>query len=527
MVIAKDEDSQQLERVYTSGSLPSFKDECIDPFALPYDKVKKFNGLAKDFVKKANQRMTRQANSPTFSIQVDRNSGSTRLEPEALLGYNYLDCVVPKENLEYLARLFDISAANHSAINAKVDNIVGLGYDWIESSQTKAAKRKLRSDSGMNKLDAALAKAKQELQSWLDDLNQEDTFDEILRKVWRDYESTGNAYIEIGRDKKGRIGYIGHVSSIHVRIRASRDGFIQIIGNEAVYFRNFGQDTVNPIGGDDNPNELIHFKKYSPTSSYYGVPDIIPALSALAGNEFAAKYNLDYFENKAIPRYVIVAKGGRLSPASVKQLVEFFETGLRGKHHRSIYVPVPDENTEIKFEAIEASTQDSSFNEYTEANHATIFMAHRTPKTRAGVLGAGSGGLAASRDADKIFKESVCRPEQAIIEKKLNRLFKEITDMFVFKLNELSLTDEDQQSQINERYVKMQVKVPDEIRTALSLPPRPDGKGGEPWQASAQQNADQKAQQQQSRARDSARSAGSSDKVGEGRNEQGAGRKTP
>src|SRR5688500_11182640 len=217
----------------------------------------------------------------------------------------------------------------------------------MESPETKAAKRKLRSESGLQRLDSTLSKAKHELQLWLDNLNQEDTFDEVLRKVWRDYEATGNAYMEIGRDKKGRIGYVGHVSSIYVRVRATRDGFVKIIGNEAIYFRNFGQKNSNPIGGDANPNELIHFKKYSPTSSYYGVPDILPALSALAGNEFASKYNLDYFENKAIPRYVIMAKGGRLSPSSIKQLVEFFETGVRGKHHRSIYITVTDENTEI------------------------------------------------------------------------------------------------------------------------------------------------------------------------------------
>jgi len=41
--------------------------------------------------------------------------------------------------------------------------------------------------------------------------------------------------------------------------------------------------------------------------------------------------------------------------------------------------------------------------------------------------------------------------------------------MFLFKLNELTLTDEDTQSKIDERYLRMQVLVPNEVRARAGM----------------------------------------------------------
>lgn len=66
-------------------------------------------------------------------------------------------------------------------------------------------------------------------------------------------------------------------------------------------------------------------------------------------------------------------------------------------------------------EPIEAGTQESSFNVYRTSNRDEILMAHRTPINK---IGTPSGiNLAAARDADKTFKEQVCRPSQDILEK--------------------------------------------------------------------------------------------------------------
>jgi len=345
--------------------------------------------------------------------------------------------------------------------------------------------------------------------------------------MWTDYETVGNGYLEIGRKTNGEIGYIGHIPATTIRVRKKRDGFVQVVSNKAVFFRNFGDTrTTDPIGNDSRPNEIVHFKKYTPTNSYYGVPDIIPALTAVVGNEFSARFNLDYFENKAVPRYVIVVKGGNLSPSSESNILEFFQASLKGKNHRTLYVPLPaeEEGKKVSFEMkpVEAGVQDSSFNNYRKGNLNDILMAHRVPISKVSI----SEGipLAAARDADKTFKEQVCRPEQNIADKKIGKIIREVTDVFNFKLNELSLTDEDTQSKIDERYLRMQTILPNEVRARKGMP---GIKGGDKVvDLKPQQAAEAKTQATGNRQRDQQRTGNSTDSASSTntRSEQGAGR---
>jgi len=311
-----------------------------------------------------------------------------------------------------------------------------------------------------------------------------------------------------------------------MRVRRLRDGFVQLLYGKAVFFRNFGdQETVNPIaGGEDRPNEIIHLKKYTPTNNYYGIPDIVAASNAMAGNEFAGKYNLDYFENKAVPRYIITVKGAKLSTESERKLLEFFQVGLKGRNHRSLYVPLPsdtgDSKVEFKMEPIEAGAQESSFNTYRKMNRDEILMAHRTPINK---IGTPEGiSLASARDADKTFKEQVCRPAQDILEKKLNKIILEMTDALEIRFNELALTDEDTQSKIDERYLRMQVITPNEIRIRKGMVPLENG--DDPVQLKPQQQAEIRTQASGNRRRDQERQNNQPDISGEARNEQGVGR---
>jgi capsid portal protein len=244
----------------------------------------------------------------------------------------------------------------------------------------------------------------------------------------------------------------------------------------------------------------------------------------MAGNEFAGKYNLDYFENKAVPRYIITVKGGKLSSESERKLLEFFQVGLRGKNHRSLYIPLPadspDSKTEFKMEPVEAGTQDSSFNTYRKMNRDEILLAHRTPINK---IGTPEGiNLAAARDADKTFKEQVCRPAQDILEKKINRIIGEMTDALEIKFNELALTDEDTMSKIDERYLRMNVITPNEVRIRKGMVPLEGG--DEVVELKPEQQAEIRTQASGNRLRDQERQNNQPDISGEARNEQGAGR---
>ena len=508
--------------VKNSSDLFSFKKEKehADPFGIGIDDLKKVRGLGTNFKRKVNRDFAK-----SFTGK-DGSGTQQNLLQSAVTGYAMFDLVQPVYNLEYLSQIYEVSTYNYAAINAKVANIVGLGYSFMETRKTNDAIDAISDDKQLDRARRKLNKLKQDLQDWLDATNDEDTFTETLIKVYTDLEATGNGYIEIGRTTGGDIGYIGHIPAKTMRVRRLRDGFMQLLYGKAVFFRNFGDsETVNPIGeSEDRPNEIIHLKKYTPMNNYYGIPDIVAAQMSLAGNEFAGRYNLDYFENKAVPRYIITVKGAKLSPESERKLLEFFQVGLKGKNHRSLYIPLPadtqDNKVEFKMEPVEAGAQESSFNIYRQSNRDEILLAHRVPINKIGVPEGVS--LANARDADKTFKEQVCRPAQMRLEKRINSIIEEKTDALKIKFEELTLTDEDTQSQIDERYLRMQVITPNEVRIRKGMIPL-DG-GDDMVDLKGQDAAEQRAQAGNTRQRSQDRQAAAPDIDGEGRNAKGDGR---
>lgn len=514
----EDNDIQEID-IKIGTDFSKNEESYSDPFARPLEKTKKLDGLSTAFKKRIAR--------TDFSkfLRGDGVASTAIVEPFMITGYSILDVVQPPYNIDYLAKIYEISAPHYAAVNAKVSNIVGLGYDFVESEATKERLSDIDDEKSLEKARRKLERMKIAINEWLEATNEEETFVETLSRVWKDYETTGNGYLEIGRKNTGEIGYIGHVPAASMRVRRLRDGFVQIIGNQSVYFRNYGDTaTQNPVTADARPNEIIHFKNYTPTNGYYGVPDIIASKSAMTGNEFAARYNLDYFENKAVPRYIITVKGAKLSNDAERKLLEFFQTGLKGKNHRSLYIPLPADNpdskVEFKMEAVENGIQDSSFNTYRNANRDEILISHRVPINKVGTPQGVS--LANARDADKTFKEQVCRPAQKNIEKRLSKIISEKTDIFILKFNELTLTDEDTQSKIDERYLRMKVVVPNEIRARMGLQGIPGG--DQPVELNAKAAAEQTTQATGNRNRDQQRQSNQPDISGEGRNAQGDGR---
>jgi PBSX family phage portal protein len=511
--------------ISNSSDLFSFSQPVVietDPFKVEGEDLKKVIGLSPAFRRKMSRDLQKSFTG------IEGTGTQQNLLQQAVTGYAMFDLVQPVYNLEYLSKIYEISPYNYAAINAKVANIVGLGYSFVESKKAMEALDNIEDSTQLNRARRKMDRIRQQLEIWLEDVNEEETFVETLVKVYTDLEATGNGFIEIGRTTSGNIGYIGHIPAKTMRVRRLRDGFIQLLYGKAVFFRNFGDmETENPIAGqEDRPNEIIHLKKYTPMNNYYGIPDIVASQNAMAGNEFAGKYNLDYFENKAVPRYIITVKGAKLSTESERKLLEFFQVGLKGKNHRSLYVPLPadssDSKVEFKMEPVEANIQDSSFNNYRKANRDEILLSHRVPINKIGVPEGVS--LASARDADKMFKEQVCRPAQDILEKKLNRIIAEKTDVLILKFNELTLTDEDTQSKIDERYLRMQVITPNEVRIRKGMIPIESG--DEVIQLKPQQAAEQTAQAMNSRARTQERDSNSPDISGEARNPKGEGRVT-
>ena len=488
-----------------------------DPFAQTWGEIKKSDGLS------PNLRRHAARLEKAFTGQDDAKS--KKLDPLDLTGYSLFQIVQPPYNMLYLSQLYDASPYHHSAVNAKVANVIGLGYKFEETFKvTQKVQEVIDDPKKLDKLRSKIEVAREELRGYLESMNSDDSFTENMKKVYTDLEATGNAYLEVGRTATGKIGYLGHIPTTTMRIRRHRDGFVQVVYNRYTFFRNFGDtETPDQIGTDPQPNEVIHFKKFTPSNTYYGIPDILSAKNAVAGDEFAQRFNLDYFENKAVPRYIITVKGAKLNADSERKLLEFFQTGLKGRNHRTLYIPLPSDGeqsrVEFNMQPVEAGVQDSSFKNYSVENRDRILIAHRVPISKIGMPADVS--LANAKDADKTFKEQVCRPMQEELEYKLNKIIAEFTDAFELRFEELSLTDEETMARIDDTYLKDKVILPNEVRSRKGLAPIEGG--DQPLELKPQDAAE--ARMDGNRERDTQRNLNAPDKQGGGRNPQGEGRK--
>jgi capsid portal protein len=344
----------------------------IDPFAKSWDDLSSLNGLDKNFKRRAARKVEkynttvnnvpRQADGQISSRYLsearavgqnaDRNVESKAINPGMVYrnGYGIFDVITPPYNLYELSSYYDTSFANHAAIDAKVSNTVGTGYRFEMTHDTVGKLEAMTNDSAKEKAKKRIELLKMQMMAWLEDCNDDESLTKTLEKVVTDMQATGNGYIEIGRTVAGEIGYIGHIPATTMRVRRLRDGYLQIIAGTITYFRNFQANNPNPVTTDPRPNEIIHLKEYSPLNTFYGIPDVMAAMTSLRGDQMAAQYNIDYFENKAVPRYIITVKGAKLSNEAEDKLFRFFQTGLKGQSHRTLYIPLPGDSDGNKIE---------------------------------------------------------------------------------------------------------------------------------------------------------------------------------
>lgn len=234
--------------------------------------------------------------------------------------------------------------------------------------------------------------------------NSEIPTSEIFYLMNVDKEATGNGYIEIVRDGAGQIVKMFHAPAVSVRKRIMKKeggtkevyGYVQIRGNQKRYFKEFGdRKAMDAVTGkwhegkdealevSKRASEILHFKIYDPTSSYYGAPKFVPCATAIAGNRMAAVRNVSFFENDAVPRMAVLVSGGRLTSESMQQIEDFFRAKARGvdNAHRAMVLQVEPAKigfqqqgkTMIELKPLTVGvTEDQSFGAYRKDNDEEI-----------------------------------------------------------------------------------------------------------------------------------------------------------
>lgn len=269
-----------------------------------------------------------------------------------------------------------------------------------------------------------------------EDERGDESFTQRITQAHQDFESIGWATLEVGRTTDRTPDGLWHVPSHTIRAHADGRRFAQKRGGKAVWFKRYGiEGTVHKdtgawdprtVAGDWTGNELIVIRNYTPRSSYYGLPDHIPALSAIAGWRAQAEFNIRFFDNNAVPSYAVIVEGSDVSADFEEKILGHFRA-IKGDPHRTIVIPVPgmpgDEATQVKvrFEKLSIDVKDASFRLYKQDNALEICISHGVPPYRVGWPIVGSLGGSTALEMTKIYNDSIVQPRQETWEQRLNR----------------------------------------------------------------------------------------------------------
>ena len=147
-----------------------------DPFSIEGEEVLKLSGLSPALRRKVSRDIQKKFTG------TDGSGTQQLLIQQAVSGYALFDLVQPEYNLDYLSTIYEISPYNYAAINAKVSNIVGLGFDFVETRKTNDMLDSIEDEKQLERARRKLNRIKQDLHDWLEDCNEEETFKETLIK---------------------------------------------------------------------------------------------------------------------------------------------------------------------------------------------------------------------------------------------------------------------------------------------------------------------------------------------------------
>lgn len=344
---------------------------------------------------------------------------------------------------EQLASLIEINGTLDTAIRKKARREVGFGFEIVthqhvdepDESQKQTLLDFYRDPTTIYKVGPAGTPAS--------------SINEVFEKCREDYHHIGWLAMEViyaGYDTEP--AGLSHIPASTIRIKREKDakdeekkagyGFVQEVDGQTKYFSEIGGRHSNDITTEEKyvdeetgevynettptktpANEILFIPNPHPNSLYYGIPDYISQINTIVADQQARKFNSDFFENDAIPQFLFLVKGGKLSEEEREDLRGII-TQLRESEGRRAAVIEAEEiaNTNYASDDIEIEIkqltqmgdEDMSFIEFRERNELEITKTLEVPPQLIGRME--SANKSNSRSAIRDFTQTVIQPEQ-------------------------------------------------------------------------------------------------------------------
>lgn len=311
-----------------------------------------------------------------------------------------------------------------------------------------------------------------------------ESWNQFRRRLRRDMEATGNAYIEVVRSQDGEIQSFTHIPSYQMRLGilededqlASRkvlelqvDGSVKVVirkewrrfrpyvqcrsvfhgqlrmsaGLKLRWFKEYGdprpmdRDTgeIKAEGeslpeGRRGATEIIHLRLYS-CRSPYGLPRYIGNLLSIFGDRAAEEVNYITFRCNNIPSMFLLVSNGQLTQGTLDRLNSFAESHIQGNDNMSKFVVVEGEpfDTEtgedggqVKIEAKPLTNVQRTDEMFTNYRAANADRIRRAFRLPPIFMGVSNDySYSTIQAARSLGDEQVFSPERSVIDDVINR----------------------------------------------------------------------------------------------------------
>lgn len=360
-------------------------------------------------------------------------------------------------DFEIINRFLGANVHHSRSIHAKVAAIVGLGFETPNDRIRKRAKA-LGQPVDPSTLTAGgdVAAIDEKLDPLCDHSWQDTLTDAIM-----DYAQAGNGYIEVVRNLNNEIVGLHHLPAgeawvviedhryrRHFAVQGREDAsglrLFARFGELDDFIRRMGNSSISFVTGfappdRNNTSEVIHFRKPTPLSRWYGFPDWLSAVASIELVQCLTQHNYDFFLNRGVPEFLLFLLGQKLSKEDRERIESAMGNmiGL-GNQRKSALINLVNKEVVVQLEklALESKSDGSEFSAMADSLALQIVTAHGVPPLLAGIQIPGK--LGASNEmvqAMQAFQTLVVGPDQRLIRQTLrNTLGREI---------DLGLTAED------------------------------------------------------------------------------------
>lgn len=240
---------------------------------------------------------------------------------------------------------------------------------------------------------------------------------ETLKKLAIDYNTFGNAYINLIKNSNGVTVAARHLPAINTRRK---------VGNRYCYLKS--DNTLI----DFEAGEVVHLMDYDAEQQVYGVPYWIGALQSILLGEEARMFPRRFFKNGAVTGNIITTSG---LPAADEELLDANFSGTKGAGNwSSMHLGFASGDIDKLIKVIPMSNEGAKidFTKFMAATATDILEAWRVRPELAGMMPENTGGTGDLSKIMDLYYEFEVLPYQQEFEL-INKFLPEFAKISFFK----------------------------------------------------------------------------------------------